>query len=168
MAMPTMPAVPTSIGLCFRVTMVRCPQGTNLNRRCMFPGRSALDEAQHRNLRRLVVGHRNRVCGNKGGHKQGGASAQNAEKKSLHGEQNDADKASFRPAHISEQLPVKFHRLRRPRPVESRDLCFEVWRVAYPDEPGHRLSRYEAPLMTTTRELSGFLVGKRHVLNNCC
>jgi hypothetical protein len=49
-------------------------------------------------------------------------------------EQNEAGKALFRPVHISEKLPAKFDRLRTPRAVESGDLCFEVWRVAYPDE----------------------------------
>jgi len=86
MAMPTIPAAPTSIGLCFRVAMVLSPHGTNLNRRSVFPVGSALDETQHGYLRWWrTVRHHDRVCCDKGGYKQGRANAHDAQEKSLHG-----------------------------------------------------------------------------------
>src|SRR5262245_54684676 len=83
MAIPTIPVVPTSIGLCFRGVMFG-PQGTNLNRRSVFPGRSALDETQNGCLRRLAVSHHWIGCEN-GGHEQGRADAYDTQKKALHG-----------------------------------------------------------------------------------
>src|SRR5262245_51317372 len=84
MTIPTTPAVPTSIGLCFRTVMIQYPQGTNLNRRPGFPKDSALDETQHGGVR-LAVGHCDRICGDKGGHEQGRADAHDTQKKPLHG-----------------------------------------------------------------------------------
>ena len=72
-----------------------------MNRRSVFPVELALDETQHGCVR-LVVGHRDRICGDKGGHEQGRADAHNTQKKPLHGSKTRQAELRSARSHLGE------------------------------------------------------------------